>query len=311
MYLARFEYETLCLRTAAIGFSSSRRDAAHGLARVLAPYPRVDAALRVTASCAATHRLLLLCAPDAYRAELQACHADVLRSLPLADVWLPADGGEFDLLSGVRTRHQLRVNHDGYRHGGLTLGCDFKLYAALGNDLPAASISYQVNLRTHRPNAETERRVLKYLARLDLERPFTDRVRMMQRTLAERLRQPGWVGDEYLAADDPRDLERRLQRMRAFFAETTSKLLVFATNGRFYSLDVAKLPGGRGHGEPIRMFIDMEQETAIVSVRVAFSTAVAAVRPRRAAARRASSSATPRPTTTPPSRSARNLRRRA
>src|SRR6188508_1604673 len=52
----------------------------------------------------------------------------------------------------------------------------------------------------------------------------------------------------------------------AFFAETTSKLLVFATNGKFYSLDVAKLPGGRGHGEPIRMFIDMEQETAIVSL---------------------------------------------
>ena len=224
MYLARFEYETLCLRTAAIGFSSARRDAAHGLARVLAPYPRVDAALRVTASRAATHRLLLLCAPDDYRAELQACHADVLRSLPLADVWLPADGGEFDVLSGVRTRHQLRVNHEGYRHGGLTLGCDFKLYAALGNDLPAASISYQVNLRTHRPNAETERRVLKYLARLDLERPFTDSVRMMQRTLAERLRQPGWVGDEYLAADDPRDLERRLQRMRAFFAETTGRI---------------------------------------------------------------------------------------
>jgi topoisomerase IV subunit A len=52
----------------------------------------------------------------------------------------------------------------------------------------------------------------------------------------------------------------------AFFAETTSKLLLFATNGRFYALDVAKLPGGRGHGEPIRMFIDMEQETSIVSL---------------------------------------------
>jgi topoisomerase IV subunit A len=52
----------------------------------------------------------------------------------------------------------------------------------------------------------------------------------------------------------------------AFFAETTSKLLLFATNGKFYSLDVAKLPGGRGHGEPIRMFIDMEQDAAIVSM---------------------------------------------
>src|SRR3981189_3090292 len=52
----------------------------------------------------------------------------------------------------------------------------------------------------------------------------------------------------------------------AFFAESTSKLLVFATNGKFYSLDVAKLPGGRGHGEPIRMFIDREQDAAIVSL---------------------------------------------
>ena len=53
---------------------------------------------------------------------------------------------------------------------------------------------------------------------------------------------------------------------QAFFAETTSKLLLFATNGKFYSLDVAKLPGGRGHGEPIRMFIDMDQDAAVVSV---------------------------------------------
>ena len=52
----------------------------------------------------------------------------------------------------------------------------------------------------------------------------------------------------------------------AFFAETTSKLLVFATNGRFYTIDAAKLPGGRGHGEPIRLFIDLEQEADIVSV---------------------------------------------
>jgi topoisomerase-4 subunit A len=52
----------------------------------------------------------------------------------------------------------------------------------------------------------------------------------------------------------------------AFAAETTSKCLVFATNGRFYTLDAAKLPGGRGHGEPIRLFIDLEQDGDLVSV---------------------------------------------
>jgi topoisomerase-4 subunit A len=41
---------------------------------------------------------------------------------------------------------------------------------------------------------------------------------------------------------------------------------VFATNGRFYTLDASKLPGGRGHGEPVRLFIDLEQEHDLVTV---------------------------------------------
>jgi topoisomerase-4 subunit A len=52
----------------------------------------------------------------------------------------------------------------------------------------------------------------------------------------------------------------------AFPAETTSRCLVFASNGRFYTLDAARLPGGRGHGEPIRLFIDLEQEADVVAV---------------------------------------------
>src|SRR5205085_8392760 len=52
----------------------------------------------------------------------------------------------------------------------------------------------------------------------------------------------------------------------AFPAETTSKCLVFATNGRCYTLDAGKLPGGRGHGEPIRLFIDLEQDADLVGV---------------------------------------------
>src|SRR5487761_2065232 len=52
----------------------------------------------------------------------------------------------------------------------------------------------------------------------------------------------------------------------AFFAETTSKILVFATDGRFYTIDAAKLPGGRGHGEPIRLYIELEQQADVVDV---------------------------------------------
>src|SRR6266481_2979873 len=52
----------------------------------------------------------------------------------------------------------------------------------------------------------------------------------------------------------------------AFPAETTSKCLIFATNGRFYTIEAGKLPGGRGHGEPVRLFIDLEQESDLVTV---------------------------------------------
>jgi topoisomerase IV subunit A len=40
-------------------------------------------------------------------------------------------------------------------------------------------------------------------------------------------------------------------------AETTDKLLIFSTNGRFFTLGCDKLPGGRGHGEPLRLMIDL------------------------------------------------------
>jgi topoisomerase IV subunit A len=52
----------------------------------------------------------------------------------------------------------------------------------------------------------------------------------------------------------------------AFPAETTSKCLMLATNGRFYTIEAGKLPGGRGHGEPVRLFVDIEQESDPVSV---------------------------------------------
>ncbi|MDX1711581.1 MAG: DNA topoisomerase IV subunit A [Rhodovibrionaceae bacterium] len=49
-------------------------------------------------------------------------------------------------------------------------------------------------------------------------------------------------------------------------AETTDKLLLFATNGRFYTLGVDKLPGGRGFGEPVRLMIDLPKEDDLVGL---------------------------------------------
>ena len=46
---------------------------------------------------------------------------------------------------------------------------------------------------------------------------------------------------------------------RAVRASTTDKLVLFATNGKFFTLEVSQLPGGRGHGEPVRLMVDLEE----------------------------------------------------
>ncbi|MGI9395488.1 MAG: DNA topoisomerase IV subunit A, partial [Boseongicola sp.] len=51
-----------------------------------------------------------------------------------------------------------------------------------------------------------------------------------------------------------------------FHAETTDRLLVFGSNGRFYTLSASSLPGGRGMGEPVRLMVDLPNEAEIVAI---------------------------------------------
>jgi topoisomerase-4 subunit A len=68
---------------------------------------------------------------------------------------------------------------------------------------------------------------------------------------------PGEI--KYKDGDGPRILLK---------AETTDKLLLFATDGRCYTLGADKLTRGRGFGEPLRLAIDLGQEHEIVAIRV-------------------------------------------
>ncbi|MBO9108157.1 DNA topoisomerase IV subunit A [Agrobacterium sp. S2/73] len=51
----------------------------------------------------------------------------------------------------------------------------------------------------------------------------------------------------------------------AFPAQTTDKLLLLTTGGKAYTLGADKLPGGRGHGEPIRIMVDVENDQDILT----------------------------------------------
>ena len=52
----------------------------------------------------------------------------------------------------------------------------------------------------------------------------------------------------------------------AVAAETTDRLMIFGSNGRFYTLGADRLPGGRGQGEPLRLMIDLANEFEIVAM---------------------------------------------
>ena len=51
-----------------------------------------------------------------------------------------------------------------------------------------------------------------------------------------------------------------------FHAQTTDKILLASTTGRFYTLGADKLPGGRGFGEPVRLMVDIEGEGEIAAL---------------------------------------------
>ena len=51
-------------------------------------------------------------------------------------------------------------------------------------------------------------------------------------------------------------------------AQTTDKLLLAASDGRFYTLGCDKLPGARGFGEPLRTMVDLESEANVVAMMV-------------------------------------------
>ena len=53
---------------------------------------------------------------------------------------------------------------------------------------------------------------------------------------------------------------------QAFHATTMDKVLMLSTGGKVFTLEAAKLPGGRGHGEPVRLMVDMDKDQDVVAV---------------------------------------------
>lgn len=80
------------------------------------------------------------------------------------------------------------------------------------------------------------------------------------------LSEKGWVRSVkgHIALDDDIKFKDGDRLKFGLHAQTTDKILLFATNGRFYTLQADKLPRGRGFGEPLRLSVDLPEEDDII-----------------------------------------------
>jgi topoisomerase-4 subunit A len=82
------------------------------------------------------------------------------------------------------------------------------------------------------------------------------------------LSERGWIRAAKGRIDDPSELKFKEGDSLGFLvpAETTDKLLLFASDGRFFTLPGDKLPSARGQGEPLRLLLDIDDKVSILAV---------------------------------------------
>ncbi|MGI4816999.1 MAG: DNA topoisomerase IV subunit A [Janthinobacterium lividum] len=78
----------------------------------------------------------------------------------------------------------------------------------------------------------------------------------------------GWIRAAKGKVDDPSELKFKEGDKLAFLvpAFTTDKLLIGASDGRIFTVGADKLASGRGHGEPLRLMIDLDEKAEIINV---------------------------------------------
>ncbi len=98
---------------------------------------------------------------------------------------------------------------------------------------------------------------------IDLERAMIEK-----EPITVVLSEKGWIRAMRGHLDDTKSLQFKKgdKLKRAVHAETTDQVVLFATNGKFFTLQADKLPGGRGAGEPVRLMVDFEETHDIAEV---------------------------------------------
>jgi topoisomerase-4 subunit A len=97
-----------------------------------------------------------------------------------------------------------------------------------------------------------------------------DRAMIEKEPITVILSEKGWIRAMKGHIEDTQKLEFKQgdRLMRAVRASTTDKLLLLASNGKVFTLPADQLPSGRGHGEPVRLMVDLEENHAFLEILV-------------------------------------------
>jgi TIR domain len=127
---------------------------------------------------------------------------------PVDRIRLMSNARDFDELVGDSPEYQAWLNHDGYSVGGHSVAADFRLLPLLERlfavlDSRSYDFTYQVNLRRYVPTADDRRSARKFKSALRLDSPFPQHMTDLQSAIADRLLEPGFESDEFLASPGP------------------------------------------------------------------------------------------------------------
>ncbi len=160
---------------------------------------------------------------------------------------------------------ELRKEQDGLEaeKAGLEalLGSDKLQWSKVADDLRATKKTLSLNANVFKRRSDlAEAPVIDATAALEAATP--------REAITVILSDRGWIRAAKGAVADPSELKFKEGDRLAFLipAETTDRLILFASDGRAFTLPCDKLPGARGQGEPIRLMLELDDTTVITAV---------------------------------------------
>ena len=176
-----------------------------------------------------------------------------------------------EAILNLRLRALRRLEEEGIRQEHADLKEQYKLLKALLKDKKKRSQVIASEIRLTR--GKFGKKTVEGRRRTELGKPPSAEI-VQFRAMVEReditviCSEKGWIRavKGHLKADTETRYKEGDRGRFWIHAETTDKLVLFGTNGRFYTIPCDKISRGRGNGDPVRLILELGTEDDIVDL---------------------------------------------